>query len=85
MEQHVGRAEILEFIQRLSHALIDIQDHLSVSFEIGEQTTVFKISVHKDDIGKVLGKRGRNIEAIRVMVNALSTKHQLRAVVLVEE
>ena len=85
MDQHGGRATILEFIQKVCQSMIDKPDYLSVSYQVGEQTTQFVIEVHKDDMGKLIGKNGQNIGSIRTLVTNIATKYQLRAVVLVEE
>ena len=40
----------------------------------GSQTTVLEVTVAKSDIGKVIGKKGRNVQAIRTILNAVSGK-----------
>lgn len=44
-----------------------------------------KIEVAKNDIGKVIGKQGKNINAIRTLLTAVGAKHKKRALIQVIE
>jgi uncharacterized protein len=63
--------EFLEFI--VGH-LVDKPEDVKVVEIIAEHTTVFELSVGKDDFGKVLGKKGRTVRAIRVLLTVVSKK-----------
>jgi len=64
--------DVLEFI---ATALVDNPDDVEVS-EIEEEDgeRVLELRVHPDDMGKVIGKRGRTAKAIRTMVKAAATR-----------
>ena len=58
----------------------------SLAVRTGENTDCIDIKVDKSDMGKLLGKRGRNIMAIRQIVFAMATKQaRKRVVVTVDE
>lgn len=59
-----------ELVKYMVSSLVDNPDEVNVT-EDGE---VVKIHVAKDDIGKVIGKQGRLIRAIRSVVKAASVK-----------
>jgi predicted RNA-binding protein YlqC (UPF0109 family) len=50
----------------------------------GNDTIDFFIGVHPDDVGKIIGKHGRTISAIRTLTNLAAAKHGKRANVEVE-
>ncbi|MBD3272562.1 MAG: KH domain-containing protein [Elusimicrobia bacterium] len=55
------------------------------SFEITEETnnsrTIYYVAVHEKDRGKIIGRKGRIIKAIRTVVNAAASKKNRRAAV----
>ena len=63
--------DLLEFLAR---ALVDNPDEVSVTAVEEDGETVLELRVHPDDMGKVIGKRGRTAKAIRTMVKAAATR-----------
>lgn len=61
---------MVELVKYMVNALVDNKDEVSVT-EDGETV---RVKVAKDDIGKVIGKQGRIIKAIRSVVKAASVK-----------
>jgi hypothetical protein len=68
-----------ELVEFLAKALVDKPDQVEVSELAGEQTVVFELKVAKDDLGKVIGKQGRTVKAIRAILAAASSKLKKRA------
>lgn len=75
--------EVLEFIAR---NLVDHPDDVSVR-EVTDDDgqTVLELRVHPEDMGKVIGKRGRTAKAIRTMVKAAATREGTSATVEIIE
>lgn len=63
-----------ELILTITKALVDYPDQVSVSVIEGSKTRVLELRVAKADLGKVIGKQGRNARAIRTILNAASAK-----------
>ena len=61
-----------ELIKYIVQALVDSPEQVEISEIKGGNTTVFELEVAKKDIGKVIGKRGRNVNAIRTILTAAS-------------
>jgi predicted RNA-binding protein YlqC (UPF0109 family) len=61
-----------ELIILIVKALVDNPEQVKVSEIMGGNTTVFELRVAKNDLGKVIGKRGRNVNAIRTILAAAS-------------
>lgn len=74
-----------ELIQHIVWAIVDNPDDVSVSVIEGGQTTVLELKVAKSDLGKVIGKQGRNAQAIRTILSAVSAKIKKRVVLEIIE
>lgn len=61
---------IEEFVNFVVRSLVDEPDSVRIDSEQDDNsTTVIKISCEKQDIGKVIGKKGKTISAIRALAN----------------
>jgi uncharacterized protein len=70
----------------LAKALVDHPDDVEVTaVEEDDGEVVLELRVHPDDMGKVIGKRGRTAKAIRTMVKAAATREGTSASVDIVE
>ena len=74
-----------DLISDIVKALVDQPDQVSVNEVEGGHTVVLELSVAKSDMGKVIGKRGRNALAIRTILSAASGKVRKRYVLEIVE
>jgi predicted RNA-binding protein YlqC (UPF0109 family) len=65
-----------DLIKHIVLALVDHPEQVAISEVEGKQSTVFEIKVAKEDIGKIIGKKGRTAQAIRTILNAASGKQR---------
>ncbi|OLC30995.1 MAG: RNA-binding protein [Armatimonadetes bacterium 13_1_40CM_64_14] len=63
--------ELVEFIAK---ALVDQPDAVQVHAIEGEQTLVLEVKVAPDDVGKIIGKQGRIVNALRTVVKAAAVR-----------
>ncbi len=63
-------ADTLEFVAK---QLVDHPDDVEVVVKDEDRQTVLELFVHDDDLGKVIGKRGRTAKAIRTLVKAAAS------------
>ncbi len=63
--------ELVEFIVK---ALVDQPDAVQVRAIEGEQTLILEVKVAPDDVGKVIGKQGRIVNALRTVVKASAVR-----------
>jgi predicted RNA-binding protein YlqC (UPF0109 family) len=61
----------LEFVVR---NLVDFPDDVVVGVRAGQGKTVYELRVNRSDVGKLVGKSGQTIDAIRSLVVAASSK-----------
>ena len=69
-----------ELIEIMAKALVEHPDQVQVNEIAGEHASVIELKTAKEDIGKVIGKRGRNAQAMRTILNAASAKLRKRLV-----
>ncbi len=69
-----------ELIEHIAKALVDQPDVVKVTEVEGERTSVVELSVAKEDMGKIIGKQGRTVSAIRTLLNAASMKQKKRTI-----
>ena len=74
-----------ELITPIAQALVDNPDEVLVSEIEGNQTSVLELKVAKEDLGKVIGKEGRNARAMRTILGAASAKLKKRTVLEILE
>ncbi|MPZ88691.1 MAG: KH domain-containing protein [Nitriliruptorales bacterium] len=76
----------VEVLTYIAKSLVDNPDEVVVT-EIEEEDgeLVLELRVHPDDMGKVIGKRGRTAKAIRTMVKAAATREGASATVEIVE
>jgi hypothetical protein len=73
---------VRDLIEFLARALVDNPDDVSVeSFEEDDGTTVYEVRVAEDDVGKIIGRSGRTVNALRTVVRAASVREGRRALV----
>ena len=76
-------ADLLTYIAK---SLVDNPDDVVVTeVEEDDGEVVLELRVHPDDMGKVIGKRGRTAKAIRTMVKAAATREGTSATVEIVE
>lgn len=64
-----GARELEHLVDYIVRALVDYPEAVRVSSEVGKELNTIKINCKKEDIGKIVGKRGKTIMAIRSLVN----------------
>ena len=68
--------KFLDFVLR---HLIDFPEEMVISCHEGNKKKVFHLRLRQSDIGKVIGKHGQTIIAIRNLLTAAASRHGERA------
>ena len=74
-----------DLISYIAKALVDQPERVVVTEIEGDHTNVLELSVAKSDIGKVIGKKGRNAQALRTILYAASGKTRRRYILEIIE
>lgn len=75
-----------DLIAFIAKTLVDYPGEVVVTEINGSQSSVIELKVSKEDIGKIIGKQGRTVVAIRTILSAASMKSKRRCILdLIEE
>ena len=74
------------FLEYVVKGLVEHPDEVTVTPVEREGTTVYELRLHPQDVGRVIGRQGMTINAIRSLLLAGSAKRGLRCTLeIVEE
>ncbi|MGP8235972.1 MAG: KH domain-containing protein [Limisphaerales bacterium] len=74
------------FLEFVVKGLVDHPDQATVTPVAKDAVTIYEVRLHPDDVGKVIGRQGITINAIRSLLLAGSAKKGLRcSMEIVEE
>ena len=69
-----------DIIEMIARSLVDQPDLVTVTEVGGVHASIFELKVAKEDVGKIIGKQGKNADAMRTLVRAASAKLKKRVV-----
>lgn len=72
-------------VETIAKSLVDDPAQVRAAEEMEEDTLVIKLTVAKEDMGRIIGKEGRTAKAIRTILNAVSTKDNRKAILKIVE
>lgn|GEM_PF-38559 len=67
-----------ELVEYLARALVDNPEPVEVRQEGDDAEPIFHLKVGDDDLGKVIGKKGRTAKALRTLLSAAAAKQDVR-------
>jgi len=67
--------DLKELIEFMIKEIVDFPDKVEINHITTEKTSIFEVKVDPDDVGKVIGKKGQNIKAMRLIMNAAAQKN----------
>ncbi len=68
-----------DLIEYIAKNLVEKPESVVVNEVAGEKTTIIEVSVDREDIGRIIGKKGRTARALRTILNAAAMKQNKRA------
>tara|TARA_Y100001934_G_C11725251_1_gene483222 strand:- start:224 stop:457 length:234 start_codon:yes stop_codon:yes gene_type:complete len=63
-----------DLLEGMVKAIVDNPDDVEIDVTESENTTIYELRLGDGDLGKVIGKRGKNIGAIRTLISAATAK-----------
>jgi predicted RNA-binding protein YlqC (UPF0109 family) len=70
---------LYDLVDFLARNLVLHPDSVTVTQNNGEDVTGFELRVHKEDLGRVIGKQGRTAKSLRTILNAAASRLQQKA------
>ncbi len=74
-----------QFLEYVVKALVDNPDDVKINRTVDEMGVLLTLSVHKDDMGKVIGRSGATAKAIRTVLRVVGMKNDARVNLKIEE
>lgn len=70
-----------ELVSIIAKALVDHPEDVAVRTVEKDLLVVYELTVHPDDVGKVIGKQGRIAKSLRTVVTSAAVKMDKRVTV----
>jgi len=75
-----------DMIEHIAKSLVEKPDEIVISEEIAEDGSVLvKLAAAQEDMGRIIGKQGRNAKAMRTLLNAKATREKRHAILQIME
>jgi len=81
--QRVDRMKTV--IELIAKALVDQPQDVKITEIDGEKTVIFELRCNPKDIGKIIGKNGKTVGAMRTILNSIAAKQGRKAMLEVVE
>jgi hypothetical protein len=69
---------VRELAESIAKALVDHPEHVRVTQTEGARSVLLELRVAPEDLGRVIGKQGRIVDAIRVLLQAAAARRGKR-------
>ncbi len=76
---------MVELVKVIAVSLVEDKDAVEVTSREENKTTIIMLKVAEDDMGKVIGKKGRIAKALRTVVKAAAMKQKKQVIVEIIE
>jgi uncharacterized protein len=70
---------VKEFLEFVIRQLVEFPDEMMLTEIPGGRTTVFRLQLRQTDVGRVIGRNGQTIQAIRALLASSAARHGQRA------
>jgi uncharacterized protein len=70
-----------DLITVIAKALVDHPEEVHVTAQEKDDKIEYRLSVHPDDVGKVIGKQGKIAKSLRTVVTSAAVKETKRVAV----
>jgi predicted RNA-binding protein YlqC (UPF0109 family) len=76
---------VKEFLEFVIRQLVDYPDEVMLSEVPNGRMTVFRVQLRQSDVGRVIGRNGQTIQAIRALLASSAARHGQRATLEIVE
>ncbi|HUI63767.1 MAG TPA: KH domain-containing protein [Bacteroidota bacterium] len=74
-----------EFLEYIAGHLVDHPEQVVIDSVVRENTVVLTLHVAEADVGKVIGRKGRTAQAMRVLLAAVAAREGKRVILEIAE
>ena len=66
-------------LETIAKSLVDAPNEVQITEVDGEKTIIFELRCNAKDIGKIIGKSGKTVGAMRTLLNSIAAKQGRKA------
>ena len=67
-----------DFVEHIVKQIVQYPDDVEVTRNVDEMGVLITLKVHKDDMGKIIGKNGQTAKSLRVLLRVIGSKNNAR-------
>jgi len=67
-------------LETIARSLVDAPNEVQITEVDGEKTLIFELRCNAKDIGKIIGKSGKTVGAMRTIMNSMAAKQGRKAI-----
>jgi predicted RNA-binding protein YlqC (UPF0109 family) len=76
---------VKEFLEFVIRQLVEFPDEMMLSEIPSGTTTIFRVQLRQTDVGRIIGRNGQTIQAIRALLASSAARHGQRATLEIVE
>ena len=76
---------MIDLIEFIAKKLVEHPEDVQVQLVETENEHAYKLKVHEDDMGRVIGKSGRTAKAMRTLLSSAAAKANIHATLEIVE
>src|SRR6266404_383343 len=76
---------VKQFLEFVIRQLVEFPDEMMLSEIPSGRTTIFRIQLRQSDVGRIIGRNGQTIHAIRALLASSAARHGQRATLEIVE
>ncbi len=69
-----------QIIETIAKSLVDVPGEVQITEIDGDKTVIFELRCNPKDVGKIIGKSGKTVGALRTIVSSMAAKQGRKAV-----
>ena len=69
---------IKEFVEYIVKSLVSKHEHILVNVREEQGTVTVNVNVAEEDMGRIIGRKGRTVNSIRSLLRVLGSEHGMR-------
>lgn len=68
-----------QILETIAKSLVDAPNEVQITEVDGEKTIIFELRCNAKDVGKIIGKSGKTVGAMRTILNSMAAKQGRKA------
>ncbi len=83
-DEDAVEGNIVGLVEYLAKSVVDHPDEVRVESTQDDEYTIYQLHVAEEDVGKIIGRRGRVAKAMRTLLKVAAIKNHEHAILEIE-